>query len=94
MSVEVFRDIVISVSGLVLIGVLVYIAVLINSLYRRIKAILKPKKVSSLQRISCSLDEDAITSIVQAATVVQGVYKGIGAISKIFKKKEGKGNER
>ena len=94
MGIEGFRDIVISISGLVLIGVLIYIAVMFNSIYRRVKRILDAKSTSALQKISCSLDEDVITSIVQAATVVQGVCKGIGAINKFFKKKEGKGNER
>ena len=94
MGIEAFRDIVISISGLVLIGVLIYIAVMINSIYTRVKRILDAKSTSALQKIPCSLDEDVITSIVQAATVVQGVCKGIGAVSKFFKKKEGKGNER
>ena len=47
MSIDWFRDLVISISGLVLVGVLIFIAVLSYSLYRRTKTILDSVKTTS-----------------------------------------------
>ena len=47
MSIEWFRDLIISIWGLVAMGVLIFVAVLSYSLYRRIKPILESTKATS-----------------------------------------------
>ena len=90
MTIDWFRDLVICIFGLVAIGVLVFIAVLLYSLYRRSKSILNSVKaiVGSIQSIY-SGTEDMVKPLVQIVTMVEGIRQGIDTISKLFKKKEG-----
>ncbi len=91
MSIEGFRDLVISISGLVLIGVLIFIAVLSYSLYRRIKPILDSIKITSktIQGISSYVGDGVVKPLIQVVALIQGIRQGVDTISKLFKKKEG-----
>lgn len=94
MSIDWFRDLVISISGLVLIGVLIFIAVLSYLLYRRTRSILDSIKIVSrnIQGISSYVTDEVAKPLIKAVAFVQGIRQGINAISKLFKKKEGGGN--
>lgn len=91
MSIDWFRDLVISISGLVLIGVLIFVAVLSYSLYRRIKPILDSIKTTSrtVQGVSSFVGGEVVKPIIQVVALIQGIRQGINTISKLFKKKEG-----
>ncbi len=91
MSIDWFRDLVISISGLVLIGVLIFVAVLSYSLYRRIKSILDSVKTTSrtIQGVSSYVGDEVVKPITQIVALIQGIRQGIDAVSNLFRKKEG-----
>ena len=91
MSIDWFRDLVISISGLVLIGVLIFIAVLSYSLYRRVKSILDSVKTTSrtIQGVSSYVGDEVVKPITQIVALIQGIRQGIDAASNLFRKKEG-----
>lgn len=90
MSIDWFRDLVISISGLVLIGVLIFIAVLLYALYRRTRSILDSVRATSrtIQGISSYVGDEVIKPITQIVALIQGIRQGIDAVSKLFGKKE------
>lgn len=94
MSIEWFRDLVIAIAGLVLIGVLILFAILSYSLYRRARAILNSAKAVSktIQDISDYAGGGVAKPLVQVVAIVQGIRQGVDTFSKIFKKKKGGGN--
>jgi hypothetical protein len=91
MSIDWFRDLVISISGLVLIGVLIFITVLSYSLYRRVKSILDSVKTTSrtIQGVSSYVGDEVVKPITQIVALIQGIRQGIDAVSNLFRKKEG-----
>ena len=91
MSIEWFRDLIIAISGIVLIGVLIFAAVLSYSLYRRAKPILDSLKTTSrtIQGLSSYVADEVVKPVIQVVTIIQGIRRGIDTFSKIFKKKEG-----
>jgi len=94
MGIEWFRDLAISLSGLILIGVLIFIAVLAYSLYRRISSILDSMKIVSknVQGISSFVTDEVAKPLIQVVAFVQGIRQGINAIGKLFKRKKGEGD--
>jgi len=95
MGIEWFRDLAISLSGLILIGVLIFIAVLAFLLYRRVSSILDSMKIVSknVQGISSFVTDEVAKPLIQMVAFVQGIRQGIDAISKLFKRKKGDGDE-
>lgn len=93
MSLDWFRDLVICILGLVTAGVLIFIAVLLYSLYRRTRFILDSVKaiVRTIQVISSYVEEVA-KPVIQAVALIRGVRQGIDAISKFFEKRRREGN--
>ena len=91
MSIDWFRDLVISISGLVLIGVLILVAVLSYSLYHRVRSILDSIKNTSrnIQGISSYVGDEVIKPVTQVVALIQGIRQGIDTMGKLFKKKEG-----
>lgn len=88
MSIEWFRDLVIAISGLVLIGLFVLVAVLSYFLYRRIRSILDSIKVTlrTIQGISSYVGDEVVKPVAQVVALIQGIRQGIDAVSKLFKK--------
>ncbi|MFC1870311.1 hypothetical protein ACFLYE_03475 [Chloroflexota bacterium] len=88
MSIDWFRDLTISILGLVAAGVLIFITVLIFSLYRRIRPILDSIKTTSqkIQELSSYTVDGVAKPLFQVLAVIQGVRQGIDAVSKLFKK--------
>lgn len=95
MSIDVFRDLVISILGLVLIGALIFIAVLSYSLYRRARSVLDSIRITSktIQGISSYLGDEVVKPVMQVVAIIQGIRQGIDTISKLFKKKKGGRND-
>jgi uncharacterized membrane protein YdfJ with MMPL/SSD domain len=90
-TIEWFRDLVISIWGLVATGVLIFVAVLSYLLYRRLKSILESVKITSrtIQDISSYAGDKVAKPLIELAAVIQGIRQGINMVSKFIKKKEG-----
>ena len=88
MDIEWFRDLVISISGLVLIVVSILVTVLFFLLYRRIKSILDSIKIMArtMRGVSSYVGEEAVKPVIQVVAFIQGIRQGIDAIGKLFKK--------
>lgn len=90
MEIELLRDIVIIVSGLVVTLVAILLAVVSYSAYRRVNSILKftetaAKKIETLTLIA---NDDMGKPLIQLAGIVQGIAYGIRGIKRVFKKGE------
>jgi len=91
MGIDWFRDLVIAISGLVLIVVLIFIAVLAFSLYRRARSILDSVRATSktIQEVSSYAGNEVVKPITQVVALIQGVRQGIDAVGRLFGRKEG-----
>ncbi len=108
-GIEFFRDIVICVLGVITIAVLILIAILAVSLYRRSKYLIgtiellcqKADSVlddfeataNTMRGIVVDIREAVTNPIAQIIAVVQGIRQGINLVGKFFKKEEEQGNE-
>ncbi|MFC1992629.1 hypothetical protein ACFLV3_02310 [Chloroflexota bacterium] len=88
MSIEWFRDLVISIFGLVAVGVLILIAVLLFLLYRRVKSILDALKSTSatVRAVSSYVGEEVAKPLIEVVALIQGIRMGMDRVSKFFKK--------
>jgi len=88
MGIDWFRDLIICIFGLVAAGVLIFIAVLLFLLYRRVRAILDSVKATSktIQGVSSYVGEEVMKPVIELAAIIQGVRQGIDTIGKLFKK--------
>lgn len=95
MSIDWFRDLAISIFGLVAAGVLIFITVLLFLLYRRVRVILDSVKATSktIQGISSYVGDEVVKPVIEVAAIIQGIRQGIDTISRFFKKKEGGKND-
>ena len=88
MGIEWFRDLIICIGGVVVVGVLVFIAVILYSLYHRTRSIVD--SIESITKTICGISsyatDEVVKPLVQVAALVQGIRQGINAVSKIFKK--------
>ena len=91
MGIDWFRDLIICISGLVAAGVLIFIAVLLYSLYRKTSSILDSIQATSttIQRVSSYIRDEVVKPVIEVVAFVQGMRQGIDTISKFFKKEEG-----
>ena len=91
MSIDWFRDLVICIWGLVAIGVLIFVAALSYSLYRKTKPILDSIKTTSktVEGISSYVGSEVVKPVIEIAALVQGIRQGIGTVTQFFKKREG-----
>ena len=89
MSLDWLRDLVICILGIVAAGVLIFIAVLLYSLYRRTKSIIDSVKaiVRTIQVMSSYVEEEVVKPVIQIVAFVRGIRQGIDTISKFFEKK-------
>jgi len=95
MGIDWFRDLIICIFGVVAAGVLIFIAVLLFLLYRRVRVILDSVKATSrtIQGISSYVGDEVVKPVIEVAAIIQGVRQGIDTISRFFKKKEGGKND-
>lgn len=91
MSIDWFRDLVISITGVLVIVVLLLIAGLTFSLYRRAKVILDTMKTTThnIAGISTYVTNEVAKPIIQVVAFIQGIRQGVNAIGRLFSKKEG-----
>jgi len=91
MSIDWFRDLIICISGLVVTGVLIFVAVLFYSLYRRTKTILDlmQTRAAAMHGITSYIMDELVKPLIELATLIRGMRHGIEAVTKFFKKEEG-----
>lgn len=93
MDIGWFRDLVICISGLVVTGVVIFIAVLAYLLYKRTRSVLNSIEATSetIHGISSAVKDEIVSPIVQLVTLVRGIWQGIDLVSRFFKKEEQEG---
>lgn len=87
MPITWYRDLVVIVSGLVAVGVLIYIAVLLNRLSRKLGPILD--SVESTTKVLEQMSAQVVNPMVQIMAIIQLITRGMGVISNMFKKEGG-----
>jgi hypothetical protein len=87
-TIEWFRDLIITIFGLVGTLFLVFIGIMAFSLFRRLEVILDSLKVTSanIQEISTVAKEQLVRPIDRVGSVFRGITRWIEMISNYFKK--------
>lgn len=95
MGIDWYRDLVIAIAGFITVVVLIFIAALAFSLYRRVRSILDSIKATSktIQGISAYTGNEVVKPITQVVALIQGVRQGIDAVVSLFGKKKGGCND-
>ena len=93
MDIGWFRDLVICISGLVVTGVVIFIAVLSYLFYNRARSVLDSIKATSatINEISSAVRDEIIRPVAQLVALIRGVFQGIDLVSRFFGKKETEG---
>ena len=95
MSIEWFRDLVVCIFGLGATVAIVFIAVLVFLLYRKIRPVLDSLKATTktVENISSCVEKEVATPLARVAAIVQGVSQAVTFASRFSKRKEGGRNE-
>jgi len=109
MGIEWYRDLVICILGIITIATLIFISILVYSIYRRIKYLTnmgnslgqKAESVldnlesttQNVQGIVAEVRETMSNPIAQICATFHGLRQGINIINKLFTKQEVKGDE-
>jgi uncharacterized protein YoxC len=95
MDIAWFRDLVICVAGLVVAVVVIFFAVLLCLLYRKVRSILNSIEATSetIHGISSAVKDEIVSPIVQLVTLIRGLLQGIDLVSRFFKKEEQEGGK-
>ena len=91
MSIDWVRDLIICIFGLVATGVLIFLAVLAYSLYRRARSVLDSARaiLGTVQSVLAYAGDKLVKPAIQLVSLIQGVRQGIDVVSKLFRKREG-----
>jgi len=89
-SIEWFRDLVICILGLGATAAVIFIAVIIFLLYRKIRPILDSTKATTktVENISSCVESEVARPLAQVAAFAQGISEAVRLFSKL-KRKEG-----
>ncbi|MFC2002241.1 hypothetical protein ACFLUZ_07085 [Chloroflexota bacterium] len=95
MNIEWFRDLVVCIFGLGATVAIVFIAVLVFLLYRKIRPVLDSLKATTktVENISSCVEKEVATPLARVAAIVQGVSQAVTLVSRFSKRKEGGRNE-
>jgi hypothetical protein len=88
MDIELFRDLIIIISGVLVIVAAIFVILVSYLVYRRINSILKSAKTTAarIEALTIIASDEIGKPLIQAAGLIQGLTCGIRTISKIFKK--------
>lgn len=91
MSIEWFRDLAVSILGIGVTIVVVFIGVLTFLLYRKISPILDSVKATSktIRNISSSMEREITSPLAKIAALVQGISQAINLFSRFSNRKKG-----
>ncbi len=89
MGIDWLRDLIICIFGLVATGVLIFIAVLLFSLYKRVRSVLDSVQaiLGTVQNILAYTGDKLVRPAVQLLSMIQGIRQGIDAVRKFSKKR-------
>ena len=95
MDIVWFRDLVICISGLVVTGVVIFIAVLSYLLYSRVRSVLNSIEATSttIHEISSAVKDEIVRPVVQLVALIRGIHQGIDLVNRFFGKKESEGGK-
>jgi hypothetical protein len=90
MDIAWFRDLVICISGLVVTGVVILVAVLAYLLYNRAKSVLNLVEAASatIYEISSTVRDEVVKPVVQVLALIRGISQGIDMVTRFFRKEE------
>ena len=92
MDIEWFRDLSITILGLVTTVVLIFMAVIVCRLYGVAKStLLSVKAASKITYDTVTLVQEGIKPLITILALIQGIRAGFESISKIFKKENSEG---
>jgi hypothetical protein len=108
MGIEWFRDLFICILGVITIVVLIFIAVLAYSLYRRSQYLIGTVELlceransildnlettsETMRGIASNIKQAVVDPVAQIIAIIQGIRQGISLVNKFFKKEEEQGN--
>jgi len=90
-SIEWFRDLVVSIFSLGATIVIIFIGVLAFLLYRKLRPILNSLKATTktVENISSTVEEEVSRPLAQVAAFIQGISQVVSLVSRFSRKKEG-----
>jgi len=93
MDIVWFRDLVICISGLVITGVVIFIAVLSYLLYSKARSVMNSIEATSktVHEISSAVKDEIVRPVVQLVALIRGILQGIDLVGRFFGKKESEG---
>jgi hypothetical protein len=92
MGIEWFRDLSITILAFTTTFLLIFIAVLVYSLYRTVKSTLvRVQAVAKTMSDTVAQIQEGIKPLLSALALVQGVFRGFQGIGKMFKKESKEG---
>ena len=91
MSIEWFRDLVVSIFGVGATIVIIFIGVLAFLLYRKLRPILNSLKAATktVESISSTVEEEVSRPLAQLAAFIQGISQAVSFVSRFSRRKEG-----
>ena len=90
MNIEWFRDLVVCIFGLGTVIAVIFIAVLVFLLYRRIMPILDSLQATTktVENLSSCVEVEVAKPLAQVAAFVQGIRQAVDLVGRFTKKKE------
>ena len=91
MSIEWFRDLVVSIFSLGATVVIIFMGVLAFLLYRKLRPILNSLKATTktVENISSCVEEEVARPLAQLAAFIQGISQAVSLVSRFSRRKEG-----
>ncbi len=91
MSIEWFRDLVVSIFGVGATIVIIFIGVLAFLLYRKLRPILNSLKAATktVENISSTVEEEVSRPLARLAAFIQGISQAVSFVSRFSRRKEG-----
>lgn len=88
MEIELLRDLIIIISGFVIVLSSIFVVVVLYSMYRNIKGFLKSMETTAakIEEFTTIISDGIAKPLFQAVGIAQAVSSGISAINKIFGK--------
>jgi len=89
-NIEWFRDLVVCIFGLGTVIAVIFIAVLVFLLYRRIMPILDSLQATTktVENLSSCVEVEVAKPLAQVAAFVQGIRQAVDLVGRFTKKKE------
>jgi len=94
-SIEWFRDLVVCIFGLGATIAVIFIAVVVFLLYRRLRPVLDSLKATTktVENLSTCVEVEVAKPLAQVAAFVQGIRQAVSLASRFTKRKEEDRNE-